>query len=365
VTAPGAIDALLAALDVARIGVYILAQRGAELVPTHANTTSAARLGYTVAEAVALSWMETIAEHERPRVLALLARVMRGEPAPAVLEIDLLHRDGSFVASEVTITQLATDAGVMFVSMTHDRRYLSSLEADRMAVVGALAAGIAHEINNPLTYVLLHLRSLRRSIEEWGTGHVLDAARRVDEAFAGGERIRAITRSVMTFAAAPGAPVDVDLGIVVQSALRIARPELESRARLVCQMFPVAAVRANEPRLGQTVLSMLLFANAGFSGDDPTLNRIVIAVEMRDDHVVLEVTDNGSELSDDELARAIDPQYVVRQSGDAPGFGLGMARAIAMGAGGRLAIGRRTGGGVITTLSLPSIAPAVDPAAER
>jgi two-component system, NtrC family, sensor kinase len=352
------LHAVLAALDDARIGVYVCVVRDGLVVPLYVNACSAGRLGYTVEESLQVPWVSTLAPYEQPRLLALLMRVRSGEAVPAVLELDLWHKDGTPVPSEISITQLETDHGMTYVSMTRDRRYLSSLEADRMAVVGALAAGVAHEINNPLTYVLLHLRSLRRSIEEWGVGHVLDAARRVDEAYAGAERIRAITRSVMTFAAAPGAPVDVDLGAVVQSALRLARPELESRARVVCQMFPVSPVRAHEPRLGQTVLSMLLFASAGFTGDDPTLNRVVVAVEMRDDQVVFEVTDNGSDLSDAELAQALDPACVVRKTGDAPGFGLGLARAIAMAAGGRLLIAHRPGGGVIATLTLPAIAAA-------
>jgi C4-dicarboxylate-specific signal transduction histidine kinase len=300
-----------------------------------------------------MQWDEWIAEHDRPRLLELFSRVLAGERAPGVIEVDFQHRDGQTVPSELSITQLSIAGTTIFVSLTHDRGHVSALESDRMAVVGALAAGIAHEINNPLTYILLHLRSLRRALDEWATGHVAEAARRIDEAYAGAERIRAITRSVMTFAAAPGPPVDIDLGAVVQSALRLARPELESRARVVFQMFPVEKVRADEPRLGQTVLSMMLFASAGFPGDDPTLNRIVIAVEMRDDEVVFEVCDNGKDLTPDELARALDPAYVVRGDVDAPGFGLGVARAIAVGAGGRLVIAPRPGGGVVTTLSLP------------
>jgi two-component system, NtrC family, sensor kinase len=350
-----ALDAVLAALDHARIGVFVSVERGGELCPIASNKCSAARLGYTVEEALAVPWLETLAPYERTRVIDMFQRVLAGEVAPRLLEIDLLHKDGHCVPSELAMTQIAVDGGHAYVTMVHDRGHVSALEADRMAVVGALAAGIAHEINNPLTYVLLHLRSLRRSIEDWGTGHVVEAARRVDEAYAGAERIRAITRSVMTFAAAPGPPIDVDLGAVVQSALRLARPELESRARVVVQMFPVAAVRADEPRLGQTVLSMLLFSSAGFPGDDPTLNRVVVAVEMRDDQVVLEVADNGRDLSPEELARAFDPAFVVRSHPDAPAFGLGVAHAIAIGAGGRLVIALRPGGGVVTTLSLPQV----------
>jgi signal transduction histidine kinase len=354
-------DALLAALDAARIAVYICVDRGGDLVPLHVNTYSAGRLGLTVEESLAMPWIETVAPHERDRLATLVARVRLNETAPpAVMEIDLLHRDGTPVPSEMTILQVETDQGRAFVCMTRDLRYVTSLEADRMAVVGALAAGIAHEINNPLTYVLLHLRSVRRELGDDAAPGTADAARRIDEAYAGAERIRAITRSVMMFAAAPVAPVDVDVGTIVQSALRLARPELESRARVVVQVFPVARVRAHEPRLGQTVLSMLLFASAGFPGDDPTLNRVVVAVEMRGGDVVFEVTDNGSELTDQDLVRALDPAYVVRKHGDALGFGLGMAKAIAVALGGRLAVAHRPGGGVVTTLALPALPEAAE-----
>jgi two-component system NtrC family sensor kinase len=350
------IETLLAALDLARIGAQISMTQDGQLQPMYANRIGASRLGYTVEELQALPWLDTVAEHEQSRVVALLSRILAGETAPAVLAVELRHRDGHPVPSELMLTQRDIPGGHLFVAIMRDLGYLPSLEADRMAVVGALAAGIAHEINNPLTYILLHLRSLRRTIEDGAGSQMVDAARRIDEAFAGAERIRAITRSVMTFAAAPGPPVDVDLGTVVQSALRIARPELEKNARVVCQIFPVSPVRAEEARLGQTVLSMLLFASAAFSGDDPTPNRVVIALEMRADHVVLEISDNGRDLSQEDLARSLDPAYIVRCHDDTPGFGLGMARAIAMGAGGRLEVAPRPGGGVTTTLSLPAVA---------
>src|SRR6185503_16642596 len=101
-------------------------------------------------------------------------------------------------------------------------------------------------------------------------------------------------------------------------------------------------------------------ASAGFPGDDPTLNRVVVAVEMRQDLVVLEVADNGRDLTAEELSRALDPAYVVRSHGDGPGCGLGIAHAIAISAGGRLVVAPRPGGGVVTTLSLPQ-APPTDP----
>jgi C4-dicarboxylate-specific signal transduction histidine kinase len=322
------------------------------------TASGATRLGYTPEEFLALPLDGAIAPHDRARVGDVLRRVFAGGTPLSAFDLDMLHKNGTVVPTEVATISRDDPGGRLLVSMFRDIgvQSRSVLETDRLAVVGALAAGIAHEINNPLTYILLHLRSLRRSIDEWAEGHVTEAARRTDEAYAGAERIRAIVRAVMTFAASPGAPTDIDLGAVVQSALRLARPELESQARVVCQMFPVKAVRADEPRLGQAVLSMMLFASAGFPTDDPTLNRIVIAVEMRDGKVVLEVADNGRELTPAEAVRALEPGFV-RGGTEGPSYGLGVARSIAFGAGGELVVGARPGGGVVVTLTLPAVEP--------
>jgi signal transduction histidine kinase len=346
---------LQAALDGARIGVVVIAERAGALERWYANQASAAMLGYTVDEIWNVPVLDTIAPADLPRALELLGRVRDGVVAPAVLELDCLHRDGSVVRTEIGVAQsdLAGDPpGHLFAcvlrDLTRDRSQVSLLEADRHAVVGALAAGIAHEIANPVTHVSLQLKTLRRTV-----GANDEAIKLIDDAYAGVERIRNIVRAVMMLAAPPGSPTAVDLGAVVQAALRMVRPSLETRARVVCQAEPVPTVHADEPRLAQAVLSMLLFAGGGFASDDPALNRVVIGVEARGDHVVLVVTDNGRDLTGDEIARVFDPSFVPRDEGGSPGFGLGMARAIAVAEGGGLAVEARPGGGVVTTLSLP------------
>ena len=349
---------ILAALDRAKIAVAVTLRRGEELEWIDANEYQAQRLGYTREELMALHPLAIVAHVERPRTDEIIRRIGGGgEQPPVFMELSLLHRDGHEVPSDVSTREVPTDdGGFIAVHLVRDLghgRAPSWLESDRLSVVGALAAGIAHEINNPLTYVLLHLRSLRRALDEGGLSRDIDVARLIDEAYAGADRIRAIVRAVNSLAASPGQPMDVDLGAIVQSALRLVRPELESRARVVCQFFPVALVHGEEPRLGQVVLSMMLFATAGFQGDDPTLNRVVLAVEMRDEEATFEVSDNGRDLTPGELERV---DSVIRRVGDLPGCSLAVARSIAMTAGGRLAIARRPGGGLRTTLSLPTVA---------
>jgi PAS domain S-box-containing protein len=345
---------LQASIDSARLGVVVIAERGGALQLVYSNPANAEMLGFTVAEALAMPVLDRVAPDQRMQLLELIGRIRAGVVAPAVLEIDLVHRDGHVVPTEMSIAQSDLDGdGHLFACVIRDLSqqnlaHVSMLEADRHAVVGALAAGIAHEINNPLTYVSLHLQNLRRSM-------VVDseAVRLVDEAYAGVERIRGIVRAVMMLAAPPGRESLVDLGAVVQAALRMVRPTLETRARVVCQADPVPMVLADEPRLAQAVLSMLLFAGGGFATDDPAINRVVIAVEARTEHVVLAVTDNGRDLTADEHARVFDPAFVPRDAGSHPAFGLGLARAITVAAGGTLRVDARAGGGVMTTLALP------------
>ena len=102
-------------------------------------------------------------------------------------------------------------------------------------------------------------------------------------------------------------PQSIDLAAVVSSALRLAAPTLEPRAHVIRQIFPVAPVIGEESRIGQAVLAMMLFSSSGLRHRDATAatNRIVVAVEERARDVVVEVSDNGRDLTAEESAARV------------------------------------------------------------
>ena len=353
---------LLEALNTGGTAVIIVADTGEELVRWYANGASAAILGYTLEELYATPVMNTIAEAQRPLITQLSAGFRSGQPMPAAIELVLQHKDGTHIPVEAALGVCHIDgfrvyATVFRISGGHQHQ-LSLLEADRISLVGALAAGFAHEINNPLTSVLLNLRSLRKQLASLPDAVQPQALRCLDDITLGAERIASNVRALQTLATR-SATQEVDLAAVVSSALRLVAPTLEPRAQVVRQINNVQPVTGEESRIGQAVLAMMLFSSSGFSTDlASTSNRIIVAVEQRARDVVVEVSDNGHDLTASEATGAFDPFFRSSARGAGVGVGLGVARSVATTLGGEVMLAPRPGGGAVITMRLPVASPA-------
>lgn len=349
--------ALLEALGTSGTALIIVADAGdGELARWYANGPAAAILGYTLEELLAMDVMLTIAPEQRPLIAQLTASFRAGQAMPAAIEISLLHKDGTQLPVEAALgsIQLGTVrvyATIVRLSGAYQQQ-LSLLEADRISLVGALAAGFAHEINNPLTSVLLNLRTMRKQLAALPEGSVAHATRCLDDITIGAERIASNVRALQTLATR-SATQPVDLAAVVSSALRLAAPTLEPRAQVVRQIGLVRPVTGEDSRIGQAVLAMMLFSSSGFEGEVTAANRIVVVVEERASDIVVEVSDNGHDLSADEIKGAFDPFFRSSARGAGVGVGLGVARSVATGLGGEVTLAPRAGGGAVITMRLP------------
>jgi PAS domain S-box-containing protein len=360
------LPALLEALASAGIGIVAYRHVEGRTEKLYISDGFASHLGLTVGE-----WHDTpvwnfVAPGQQQTMSHMFQRLLEADrSAPAVIEVTLIHRDGHEVPCELAVGRVPIERGHVLVAVVRElgpqqQTQLSQLEADRLALVGALASGFAHETNNPLTSVLLNLRSLRKQI----VTHLADTAqasalRCLEDITTGAERIAANVRALQTLATR-SARQTVDLATIVTSALRLAAPTLEPRANVIRQINQVAAVAGEESRFGQAVLAMLLFSSSGFDGETSAIsNRIIVAVEERDGLVVVEVSDNGRDLTHEETARAFDPFFRSSVRGAGVGVGLGVARSVAMTHGGEVTLARRDGGGAVITMRLPP-APAHD-----
>jgi two-component system NtrC family sensor kinase len=355
------LPAVFEALTRADIGLLVLKERDGTLEKAYMNEAGARITGHTPDEWLAVPMWELIAPDQLQRVRQLYQRLLDGYTIPPVAEIMLRHRDGHQVSAEVAIGRSDAPDGRALVMVVREsglqsRAQLSLLEADRVALVGALAAGFAHETNNPLTSVLLNLRSLRKQLlTNLNDSAQAAALRCLDDIATGAERIASNVRALQTLATR-SATRPIDLAAVVSAALRLAAPTLEPRAHVIRQIFPVRAVAGEESRIGQAVLAMLLFSSSGFASDlTEKTNRIVIAVEERDGMAIVEVSDNGRDLSSDDALRAFDPFYRSSARGAGVGLGLGVARSIATALGGDVALAPRPEGGAVITMRLPPV----------
>ncbi len=350
--------ALLDALSAAGIAVIVIIDRGNGLERYFTNKNAAVMFGYTPAEVNQIPVLDMIAPAHRGVVMQLAQMFRDGQPVPPVLEFSAVHRDGSLLTIEFAMGFSRLPDALAYTMTLRDvnaaqQAQLSLLEADRIGLVGALAAGFAHEINNPLTSVLLNLRSLRKQMTAFPEVAQAQMVRCLEDITTGAERIASNVRALQTLATR-SALQSVDLASVVTSALRLAAPTLEPRAHVTKSISPVAAVTGEESRIGQAVLAMLLFSASGFDVEVTSpRNRIEIVVEQRGSEVMVEVSDNGRDLTSDEVRSAFDPFFRSSARGAGVGVGLGVARSVAATLGGVVTLVPHDGGGACITMLLP------------
>jgi signal transduction histidine kinase len=233
-----------------------------------------------------------------------------------------------------------------------DERRIRDLErqlfhAERLATVGRLAAGMAHEINNPLEGMSNYL-SLAR--DELRRGETEKAAHRLDGVREGMERIAAIVRQSLAHAdpaTAPATPVDA--GALVRETVDFIRTRRELAAIRVTTHVPdrPLVVQGNAVTLGQVLLNIVLNACEA----QPDGGEVEITGTADTDAVVLEIADRGPGVAPADLTRIFDPFFSTKQS---TGLGLSICHAIVARHRGALTAENRAGGGARFRIRLPT-----------
>jgi PAS domain S-box-containing protein len=266
-------------------------------------------------------------------------------PAAATTRGDwrIRKRDGSYAIMELAGTQAIEFEGRparMIVShdVTEQRRIREQLAvADRMASLGMLAAGVGHELNNPLTYVQLNLELIARELDKDGTPPLLKAV--TSEAMEGVDRLRAIVADLRTLARTDDEkrePIDVET--VIDSTLRLAGKTAGRAATIERERGGAAFVGANRARLGQVLLNLLM--NAHDAIEDRGGRGVIRVRTMRDERgeVCIEIADSGIGIREPELSRVFDPFFTTKAVGRGTGLGLSICHQLVARFGGRITI---------------------------
>jgi signal transduction histidine kinase len=229
--------------------------------------------------------------------------------------------------------------------------------SDRMASVGLLAAGVAHEINNPLAAVLANIDLAHQDAARLahGSSEQRELLEELAEAREAAVRIRDIVRDLKLFSRAEDekrAPVDVVR--VLDSSLRMAANEIRHRARLVKELQPVPPVEANESRLGQVFLNLLVNAAHAIPEGRASSNEIRVATSLGPGgKVVVEVGDTGSGMPPDVLKRLFTPFFTTKPVGVGTGLGLSICHRIVAALGGEITVESTVGRGSSFRVTLP------------
>jgi signal transduction histidine kinase len=248
--------------------------------------------------------------------------------------------------------------------------------SDRMASLGILAAGVAHEINNPLAAVVgnLHLaltglyslESAHAEIEE-----LPDIVAEIRDAHEAAQRIRDVAKDLKLFARSDNDSLDtIDVRAVIESSLRMAQNEIRHRARLTTALLEVPPVAGNESRLGQVLLNLIVNAAQSITEGASADNEIFIsAEEVPKGYVTVTVRDTGVGIPEDVMKNIFAPFFTTKPIGIGTGLGLSICHRIITEMGGTITVESSVGHGTAFKVQLQAAArmssdPKVVPSAE-
>jgi PAS domain S-box-containing protein len=298
-----------------------------------------------------------------------LADAGAGEELP----VSLARADGSIVLVEFSGRHVDVGGEKLFVSVGRDvtervKTQAQLMFSDRMASIGALAAGVAHEINNPLMATVANLDfglEHTRALSSICTSAELDPLEEaLRDAMEGAERVRTIVRDLKIFSRAEeDNRGPVELQRVLESSLRMARNEIRHRAELLRDYSPVPPVEANESRLGQVFLNLVVNAAQALPEGQANQNQIRVRTRLDPDgRIVAEIEDTGPGMSPELLARLFTPFFTTKPRGVGTGLGLSICKRIVNSFGGEITVESQVGRGTcFSVYLLPATSRVVQP----
>jgi signal transduction histidine kinase len=219
-----------------------------------------------------------------------------------------------------------------------------SAELERLRALGFLAASIAHEINNPLTYISGNLElALRDSQNLLYTDDLMKSVgalqTKLGNARIGTDSVAEIVSGLLVFARSEhDADKTADLTRSIDGALRIARSYARSRARLVWHKVELPFVIGQEGWLAQVFLNLIMNAAQAIEPGAPELNSITVSARSDGQLVTVEITDTGRGIAPQDMDRVFDAFFTTKPPGEGTGIGLSFCRDVVEQVGGSIEV---------------------------
>ena len=258
-------------------------------------------------------------------------------------EIGDLARSFNQMADRVADTRSGLEEQVA----TRTREFI---RAARLADLGVLAAGVAHEINNPLASIASCAEGLERRLAR-GEVHRPELEDYLGTISSEAYRAREITSRLLALARQEqGQMNDVDLALVMRQVETAVSGLLEARRIRLCSSFPLQTMlRGNAGDLIQILVNLVLNArDASAPG-----SAIHVRCRVEEDWILFEVEDRGHGIAPGDLERIFDPFYTTKRPGEGTGLGLALVAALVEVRGGRIGVVSRPGEGSLFTVSFP------------
>ena len=324
----------------------------------------------------------------RPVFQAFLASAFISKDRRVACEIEV-HPPTAPGATTLELTGQAQDDGESCRVVAQDvteRKKLQAAQTDRLASIGLLAAGVAHEVNNPLAYVLFSLETLAADLPRLTNGvqqccdelkrqggdkavaaiagadakmlaptMLVDLVDRAKQALEGTQRITEIMRALGSFSRVESPTRTwVSLQGAIESAIRLASNQIKFRAQLVRDFAEVPQVWASEGMLSQVFLNLLVNAVHAIPEGQPEQHRIAVRTWHGPDGVFAEISDTGKGIAPTDLGRIFDPFFTTKEVGKGSGLGLVVCQNILHEFGGDIQVESTLGQGARFIVRLPT-----------
>lgn len=282
---------------------------------------------------------------------------------------------GGEVWAETNAFRAHFNGEAAFVCITRDiterKNVLArAAEMDRMISMGILAAGIGHEIRNPLSYLLANITYTQTSIDDlcnkiretipqnddqadWllELNEIADA---MASALSGTQRIIEISKDLSSFSRNDNRQFEpVPIQDSITAALNIARHEIRHRAGILTKISVNPAVHTNATQLSQVILNLLINSAQSIPTGDVEQNQITIRTFLEQDQACIEITDTGCGIPPDILEHIFTPFFTTKPPGEGTGLGLPISKNIIEELGGSLSITSKQNQGTCALISLP------------
>lgn len=245
------------------------------------------------------------------------------------------------------------------------------MRADRLAAIGRLAAAVAHEVNNPATFILSNfgiinkrMSKLRETIlpmleDDDQRAEVERMFKSIDELSkenrAGLERITTVVRDLGVFSRMDTDEVEkVNVNRLLEGVVKLAHNDLRHRAEIELDLDPaVPEILAARGRLGQTFTNILVNAAEAIGEGPVSENKIRVQTRLVDDHIDIEITDTGGGIAPEHIDHVFDPFFTTKASGEGTGLGLAICLEIVQAHRGEISVKSAVDRGTTVRVSLP------------
>jgi signal transduction histidine kinase len=278
----------------------------------------------------------------------------------------------AFLRKPVDLEDLLATVRRVLADDDAKRRSDHGRTVERMASLGRIAAGVGHEINNPLAFVLMNVslasERLRRIAGSGASARALlgtsdgtavqearELADMLNDSLIGLERIRGIVRNLQSLSQRDDDKHEaVNLERVIDESIVVAWNHIQHRARLSKRYGEIPMVKGSRAALGQVFLNLLVNAAQAIPAGNAFGNVITIVTASDGKGVTIDVADTGAGIAPEVLPRVFDPFFTTKAADEGTGLGLSICQRIVTDHGGRLTIESEVGRGSLCRLWLPA-----------